>query len=702
MNRTLTLLLALAPLSLFAASGGPDTYGYIWKDSSEPGGPVFNWIDITGIGIQVQGLADDNVVGPFVMQTNMPYYWYSRKNLWIGSNGYLAFSSVNIASPFPTIPQAGGANDYIAALTSDLNFSGAGNPGQCWVYDTQDTTIVSYINVPFWTNLPPSWTGSNTFQIILSKPDSTIVIQFLQQSGLTQNNDIVIGIESVSGDIGLQHSADIYPPSNYAIRFEAPAVPLIQITDAAVEWLTESGSRGHTLQRNGSPWPLTMKVLNTGNVDLGSFTASGSILNTLNQPVLAAQSVTIMSLGAGVDTLITFADPYLAPTAGTFKFRGSISGIPGELVTSNNALEQELQVYDTTSNILNVRWSGASDNGIGIGWSGGNGGVGTHLDRAPFYPCQVTHFTIRITSNANTVGYYLKVYDDDGPNGTPGTLLDSVFVPPAAAGAGDQAFPLASPFLWTEGGLYVQWYMGGEFVNIAVDATGPFSLRSYEVLDNVWAEYRDRENADFHLGLRVSQLPVFDVGCSGFFGLANGLQITQPLIVRTWLRNYGNQAATNVPVNYRFNSEPAVAETYTGPSIQPGDSVLYTFNQQFIPGNTASGQFCAWSAWANDQTTQNDTVCVSVDVIASIEGIDGVRLSLFPNPATDRTVIIGPLGGRGELLLVDLGGAVVRRWPVMGGDRMDVDVKDIAPGTYLYQLRTQDVLWTGKLVLHRP
>ncbi|HRH38500.1 MAG TPA: hypothetical protein PK760_09150, partial [Flavobacteriales bacterium] len=79
MKRTSTLLFAFALLaSTFAAQGGPDAYGYIWKDSNEPGGPVFNWIDITTTGTLIQGLADDNVVGPFVMQTDMQYYWYGR------------------------------------------------------------------------------------------------------------------------------------------------------------------------------------------------------------------------------------------------------------------------------------------------------------------------------------------------------------------------------------------------------------------------------------------------------------------------------------------------------------------------------------------------------------------------------------------------------------------------------------------------
>ena len=82
MMRIATLLTtSLLCTSLLATTGGPDAYGYTWKDSYEADGPVFNWVDITTIGTQVTGLSDDNIVGPFVMQTNMPFYWYAPKKV---------------------------------------------------------------------------------------------------------------------------------------------------------------------------------------------------------------------------------------------------------------------------------------------------------------------------------------------------------------------------------------------------------------------------------------------------------------------------------------------------------------------------------------------------------------------------------------------------------------------------------------------
>ena len=54
---------------------------------------------------------------------------------------------------------------------TDMTFYGAGNPGQCYLYDNLDSTVVSYVNVPFWSVTAPGYTGSNTFQVIFNKLD---------------------------------------------------------------------------------------------------------------------------------------------------------------------------------------------------------------------------------------------------------------------------------------------------------------------------------------------------------------------------------------------------------------------------------------------------------------------------------------------------------------------------------------------------
>lgn len=678
---TLPLVFLFCTAALQAASGGPDAYGYVWRDSNEPDGPAYAWIDITTTGTMVTGLGDDNVVGPFVMLSDQPFYWYNRKSIWIGSNGYLAFNPGNIASPFPIIPQAGGVNDHIAAMMADLTFAGAGNPGRCYYYDTPDTTIVSYIDVPFWTAAAPGTTGSNTFQIILNKVDASITVQYQQQTGVTQNNDLLLGIESVAGSIGLQHSADVYPPSNFAIRYYWPSSSTLAVTDATVAWSTEEGSGGRFLSNNSDQLPLLSTIHNIGNMDLEEVAVLGEVRNSSNAVQVSA-TTSISSLPVAADEEIPFGVSFAPTVAGTYRFTTTISGIPDELVTSNNIRVQELVAVDTSAPTQDLKFTGTSDDGLGLGWDGGNGGVAMHLI-PPYYPAYASATTVRITSNTGLSGFSMKVYADDGPNGTAGTLLDSVDVAPANVLLGEQVVPLSAPITIAAGGVYVLWYMNGPNINVAQDIVPPFSLRTYEVLGNTWAEYRDRENVDFHIGLRLTQAPVHDVGASGFFGVAAGQNISEPLTVRMWLTNYGNQPASGFPVSYRFGNGTAVTQNYTGAVIAPGQQSLFSFAQPFDPAETTTGDLCGWSAWDLDLDDANDTTCVSVNVFVGMKEQFAQPLNTWPNPAQNTLFLAGLPKGIYTLNLFDAQGrSVITETRTATEAPLTLDVSTLSNGMY--------------------
>lgn len=700
MKRTSTLLLtALLTAPLFAAQGGPDAYGYIWKDSAEPDGPVFNWIDISATGTLVQGLGDDNVAGPFVMLTNFEYYWYNRKFIWIGSNGYVAFMNGNIASPFPTIPLAGGTNDYIAGLMSDLNFGGVGNPAQCRFYDDVDFTVISYLDVPFWTPAAPGYTGSNTFQIILSKLDSTVTVQYLSQSGLTQNSDLKVGIESVAGTIGLQHSSNLYPQAGYAVRFYRPASSSLAVTDASVLWAGQDGTGGIFRSRNGAPYPLMAKTGNIGNQPLTGYLTTGAVLNAAGQTMVSSPQP-IGAQVAGVDTLFTYASPFAPTTAGTYRYNCTISGISNELVTSNNVRTQEIVVVDTTAANHVLSYHGTADNGIGLSWNGGNGGVGVYI-KPPYYPAYATAYTIRIVSNLGASAYALKVYDDDGPNGGPGTRIDSVYIAAGQAVAGDQVINLSSPLLINSGGVYVQWYMLGVDVVIAVDANPPFSLNTYEIIDGVWAEYRDREAQDFFLGLRLSQVPVTDIGCTGFFGLAAGQDIASPTAIRAWVTNLGNQPVSAFDVHYRFGTGNVVSQAYSGAAINPGQQTLITFNNYFTPTADATDDLCAWTTMAGDASATNDTSCVSIDTFVGIEELASLGARLSPVPAQDVLRIEGLPAGAWQCRILDAAGrAVLERMRIADGS-WPIDVSPLPAGAYVLVLSDASAAYRARFLVSR-
>jgi hypothetical protein len=493
-------------------SGGPDAFGYEWRDSNDPSGPTFNWIDITTTSEanQITGLADDNTVGPFPIGFPFTYYWYTVNSFRIGSNGYIIFNNSQIASPFPSIPNPTGANDFIAGMMSDLNFDGPGNPGQVWAWTNpaNDSLVVSFINVPFWNVAPPTYTGSNTFQMILTTVDSSITFQYLQQTGITNSNDITIGIENISGNVGLMHSKNTYPVTPYAIKFYYPQNSTYQVTDASVEYVDNPSSGGIFLSKDGSPYTMEAEIKNTGNQPLNPFNVDMRILNLSNQ--VQAQDVLMTTALAPAQTDYLVSPVTFNPTvAGTYRFY-TTTQLPGDATPSNNEGILEIRVVDTTQTDIVLTYTGIAPvpAGSAISWSGGSGGVGVEIV-PPFYPARITELHYYIVSNPNGVGFAATVFDDSGPGGTPGNILDSIVI------SGGSVLPgiynpvvLPNPIVINSGSFYVGWMMLGDGIQIGQDNTSPISNRTYEILGNVWAIYRSRHLTDLMVQAVIQKISV--------------------------------------------------------------------------------------------------------------------------------------------------------------------------------------------------
>jgi len=276
MKKILLLTFALLSLNISAQnSGGPGSYGYNWINSDfiptqlNPTAPVmYNWIDIEQNENYVEGLGDDNMVGPFNIAPAFNYYWYSVNKIYIGSNGYIGFKPVQISSPFPSMPTNSYAkNNFIAGFMCDLTFapdtitvSPGGmipNPARCYFDDSPTQTVISYVNVPYWTdpNTNPiqgqEWVGYNTFQIVLNKVDSTIIINYKDRdlTATTNSNDIEVGIQAKVGSFGLQHTTGMYFDTfsangmPNALRFDPPSNPGL-VSDIAVNWNDNINNRG--------------------------------------------------------------------------------------------------------------------------------------------------------------------------------------------------------------------------------------------------------------------------------------------------------------------------------------------------------------------------------------------------------------------------------------------------------------------------
>ncbi len=503
----LSILLIAGTASFAQTSGGPDAYGYVWRNNSDAQGPTYNWLDVTSRpgAVKVLTLTDDNTTGFIQLGFQFPYYWYDVSQFKIGSNGYLIFTNGAMASPFPVIPSTAQPNDFVAAFMSDLNFLGAGNTAECWYWtNSTDSLIVSYLDVPFWL-APSSFTGDNTFQIILSKVDSSITFQYKTQLGSTNiaaDPYISIGIENGSGDVGLQHSLDTYFTDSTAVKFYYPQGSSFSVSDASTSFVNNPDNGGLFISRNGAPFTMNAQVKNSGNQPLGSFSVDFRVLNNLNL-VQVQQAVNSLALAPDETEDITATTVY-NPTgaAGVYKYRTSTL-LTGDATPSNNYKTLELRVVDTTLSTIPLSYTGNTPvpAGAGVSWTGGDGGLGVEII-PPFYPCFIRSIDYYIVTNATPADFHSLLYASNNVGG-PGNLLDSTYVTSAEITAGAwNTVSLTTPIEIDSGSVFIGWMMDGEAILLGTDTTGPISNRSYEILGS-WSIYRDREIADPMIRMNV-------------------------------------------------------------------------------------------------------------------------------------------------------------------------------------------------------
>lgn len=515
----LSFLLLIGFQSLYQsaqAGGGPDAFGYTWLDSNDPGGPSYTWIDTNANWVQMTGLADDNSVGMFNMFFDFQFYWGQVNSFKCGSNGWLSFDNVsNIAHCFPAIPTAGGAGDhFVAPLMSDLTFStnSTPNPGQVWYWtNLKDSLVVSYYNVPFWTNGTPNWTGSNTFQVLLDATDSSITYNyramtttFNNTAGCNQDN--VIGIENSTGAIGLQCWNDFVPASLYSIRFEYPDSVLINVQDLTPAW-NQNLENGGEFRPAGLIATLNSNIANVGNTDVLSSSTVTARIQNLALVTQYTSTQTLPQLLTGDDTTMVFTPQANLATPGQYYYEVDVNN-SSDINPGNDVNTTEINMVDLTGSSAMLSYATGGPNTGSITWSGGStdDGVGIYIE-PPTYPCTI-----------DSIEYYLaaigldsmiaSIYDDNGMNGGPGTLLWTTNIPNNQLTAASwNMVPVTSTVTINSGGFYIAWFQGGAAISIGHETAGPKSRRGFEILSGQWAEYRENTVNEFMINTYIGNFP---------------------------------------------------------------------------------------------------------------------------------------------------------------------------------------------------
>ena len=171
----------------------PTAVEYAWQDSKQPDGATYNWVDISGVGTQLN-LGDDESVS-VTLPFDFNFYGEVNNTVNISSNGYLTFDDNGTEYYNTGITQSYSLSNFIAPFWDDLNpgYSGA-------IYHHYDAAgdrfIVQYQDVARY-----EVENALTFQAILNA-DGSIVYQYDNMSATV--NSSTVGLENPDGNKGLQ------------------------------------------------------------------------------------------------------------------------------------------------------------------------------------------------------------------------------------------------------------------------------------------------------------------------------------------------------------------------------------------------------------------------------------------------------------------------------------------------------------------
>jgi hypothetical protein len=144
--------------------GGPDAYGYRWKDSDEDDGPTYGWVSNAG-HTPVTFVHNDSTAGWF--DTGFDFYLYGERQdrFRISPNGFLSFSSHSGAWSNQGLPSDIAPRNSVFVWWDDLRPLD-NTAGYCtWYTNNVDSLVVSWTAVPHYN--PGANGGPFTFQAIL-------------------------------------------------------------------------------------------------------------------------------------------------------------------------------------------------------------------------------------------------------------------------------------------------------------------------------------------------------------------------------------------------------------------------------------------------------------------------------------------------------------------------------------------------------
>ena len=244
-------ILTLLPLVASGATGGPDGAGIFFADSTEPDGPPYGWLDMSG-GVD-HSLGDDEL-SSLTLPFTVSWYGSDYDQAWISSNGALFFGGAT-ASASGSCPDSGDSWAGVAAFWDDL--SGATITSHSFGQYPYRVAAVEWEAAQH-----PGARGDGSFQVqLLERGSEALILLDDATFGLAAVDGgagAMVGIQGASGD-GLAWSCSGGLGDGTAAWFygsgDRPADATIPTYDLPVAWSGEGN------------WGYAGRVLATGDLN---------------------------------------------------------------------------------------------------------------------------------------------------------------------------------------------------------------------------------------------------------------------------------------------------------------------------------------------------------------------------------------------------------------------------------------------------
>ena len=299
------LLLICISTFAFAATGGPDAFGYTYKASTDPNGPVYNWIELSpaagGTGTSTKYKFDNLDDGHYYgvpVGFSFPYYGNTYDTLSLGSNGTVYFEDnylgLSTVCPIPGTSSYT-AQRFIAHFWDDLKVDTAAFPNADILYKN----FGSYIVIEYYQVIPYGGSSSSTWEVILYN-NGSILLQYADPASIDAVANYSIGIQE-SPTLGLQYSScqtSGVVSANLAILYSAPCgltVNLGNDTTVCNSTLLNAGAAATTYLWSTGATTQTITASTTGTYTVTASTANctttDAIVVTVTSPVTTNYSV---------------------------------------------------------------------------------------------------------------------------------------------------------------------------------------------------------------------------------------------------------------------------------------------------------------------------------------------------------------------------------------------------------------------------